>query len=115
MRSGFDGLTWEGEYYTNSLDAIRDFSFVQREFATGPGLVSRSDGSGWKSAAPFTGQAYDASKFDVVDGAWDHDHCYVCEFRLDDGYSYWQNGDGVIVCDTCKDYIMTTYAVRQRA
>lgn len=114
MRSGFEGLTWGGEYYTNSLDALRDFTFVQRLFSTGPGLVSRSDGSGWKVTKPHDGKPFDATRFDVVEGAWDHEHCFVCEFKMTDGYSYWQNRDGVVVSDVCKEYIERTYARRPR-
>ena len=105
MRSGQPITNWGDEYYQSSLTAIKNFEFTNHVFQDGPALVSRPDGSGWKSGTPYRGQEFDPAKADVVEGAWDHDHCYVCGWRLESGDSYWANRDGVTLCDVCHDYV----------
>ena len=107
MRSGFEGNRWEDEYYQSSLRCVDDFSFVQHTFEPGPALVEKAHGTG-HSETPFSGQAFDPDRYEVVQGAWDHDHCYVCEFRFEGGYTFWQNTRGIIVCDVCHEYVQST-------
>jgi len=107
MRSGEPISNWDDEYYQTSLRAIEDFEFTNHVFQTGPALVSRPDGSGWKSGKPYRGQPYDPGQADVVEGSWNHDHCYVCGFRLEPGDSFWANRSGLTLCDVCHDYVDT--------
>jgi hypothetical protein len=51
------------------------------------------------------GGEFDADELDLVQGRWDHEHCIVCYFRIEPGYTYWQNGDGLIVCDVCHQHV----------
>jgi hypothetical protein len=95
---------WEDEYYQRPLRALEDFEFVPKVFVAGP-AVSTPVRDGLVETEPYVGQGYLPSKQRVVEGAWDHETCYVCEWRIDEGYSYWQNQMGVCVCEVCHDYI----------
>ena len=52
-------------------------------------MQNRVGGSRWfpvqggsRVLMPFDGGAYDASRFTVEAGAWDHEHCDVCRERI---------------------------------
>jgi len=105
MRSGDEHDGWEGEYYQRQLRQISDYNFVQKVFAPGPALVELHPSGKWRESRPFEGEKYDESKYKVVENQWDHEHCYVCDWRIDDDYSYWQNASRIILCDVCHEYI----------
>jgi hypothetical protein len=53
----------------------------------------------WKE---FKGEAFDEAEFTKVEGYWDHEHCSVCWFDIEDGYTFWSNKGGVtLLCDEC--------------
>jgi len=106
MRSGYEHDGWDGEYYQSSLRNIAKFDFQQKTFMPYAGLVSQE--GDLRKTVPYTGQDYDELTHTVVPGRWDHEHCYVCGFRIDEGFTYWENSDGLGVCDVCHDYIERT-------
>ena len=69
-------------------------------FHPGPGL--------WNEDRTFLklyrGQKYDPTKWKLVEGAWDHEHCTVCGFTIVDGHSFWHTGEGWCLCDACYEY-----------
>lgn len=98
MKSGDYSISRDDEYHRKEFAEIKDRNFVQRTFASHPAIVAK-DGRQWTE---YHGEPYDSSKFDVVEGMWDHEHCSVCFFTVKDGYTYWENGQQIkILCDAC--------------
>jgi hypothetical protein len=104
-RSGDRIDDYSDEYFQNSLQYIEDYVFVNKVFESSPGLVTMNESS--TETKPYAGEEYDESIQKVVPDAWDHEHCYVCGWRIDDGYSYWQNAGGLVLCDECHHYVST--------
>lgn len=108
-RTGPTGkIDWQDDYYQSGcMSGITSMDFVNHVFVPTPSLKSRKpiDG-GWFSEAQFCGQAYDPAAYDVVPGGWDHDHCGVCFWRIEEGDSYWKNSQGIILCDRCRDCVV---------
>jgi hypothetical protein len=120
MKSGYDnyGGIWGNEYYDEQFDEIEDRTFVQRIFSPEDALVSIAEipsdqfPKGQKFRCyedgtieiPYTGQPYDPSMYKVVKASWGHEHCYVCQFSITEGHSFWINSDGNILCDACHDH-----------
>jgi hypothetical protein len=50
--------------------------------------------------SPYRGQPHDPSLFELVEAAWDHEHCDVCNARVEGGDAYWTN-DGPEHVDLC--------------
>ncbi len=120
MRSGFksyEGI-WGNPYYDEQFAEIVDHDFTQKVFTGGDALISvrpldpsevpahvkarfYRDGT---VEVPYSGQAFDAEKFRLEKGQWGHEHCYVCQFRIEDAHTFWMNGRGRILCDACHDH-----------
>lgn len=52
----------------------------------------------------------DPTRFEVIEGGWDHEHCDVCWARIEDGDTYWPNEDEeagqVDLCEKCYPRVM---------
>ena len=107
MNSGWpaDGRNWRDEYYRIGLDQITDRAFVQLTFSPGPALVEKKPPPGHQAWREYIGQAFDPEEFDLVPNLWDHQHCIVCDFTINPGHTYWRNGQDLIVCDVCHEYV----------
>jgi len=70
-----------------------------------PLVLAKRPVDGYRLEREYTGGEFDADELDLVQGRWDHEHCIVCYFRIEPGYTYWQNGDGLIVCDVCDEHV----------
>jgi len=107
MKSGWpdDGRDWDQEYYRIGLEQLVDRTFVQKTFAPAAALVAKKPVDGYRLEREYTGGEFDADEFELVQGRWDHDHCLVCYFRIEPGHTYWENGDGLIVCDVCHEHV----------
>ena len=83
------------ELQRQQLDECRGRKFVRATFASYPSLRSIEPGA-WDEqnafhvSSPYTGQEYDAEQFEVFDEGWDHEHCHVCNARIEPGDDYWQ-------------------------
>jgi hypothetical protein len=67
--------------------------------------------AGWIASCPYTGQDYDASKFRLQPGGWDHEHCFICMLKIQDGDPYWRStsDDAFALCKGCyKEHLMPT-------
>ncbi|WP_152051014.1 hypothetical protein [Tautonia marina] len=94
----------------NHLDQIPDAEwetfrrccFVPRTFRSYPCLlmIEPMNEDGDRFWAPFRGQPFDPQIFELVEEAWDHEHCDVCNRRIEDGDDYWTN-DGPEHVDLC--------------
>ena len=44
-------------------------------------------------------------QFELLPGGWDHEHCDVCQARIEDGNGYWPNEDESVgqvdLCESC--------------
>ena len=101
MKSGDFSQSREDDYYRKAFGE-RDRHFVQRTFASGPALVSKEDIDGHRMWTIYDGKPFDASKFELVEGMWDHEHCSICWFRIEDGHTYWENDRrSTLFCDAC--------------
>jgi hypothetical protein len=104
MKSGDFCISRDDEYHRKEFGEIEDREFMQHTFSSTPALVA-NDGHTWQE---YTGQAFDSSKFHIVEGMWDHEHCSVCFFTIKDGYTYWENRNRIkILCDACHEAMLT--------
>ena len=110
MRSGYppESYKWDEEYYQVTLRDLGDLNFVQSEFSPKPALVPRKTRQDGLVETEYNGQPFDSDEFELVARRWDHQHCKSCLFRIEEGYSHWQNETGVILCDECHDYVKRT-------
>jgi hypothetical protein len=102
MKSGDYTVSRDDAYYTNEFSKISDSNFVSRVFLTRTALVAKLPVNGHRCTKDYHGGLYDENVFDLVDGTWDHEHCFVCWFSIRDGHSYWENGKRInLLCDAC--------------
>lgn len=72
------GDEWEIEYVKAMLASVRKQRFEKAEWHPRDALV-RNDGS---RATIYTGQPFDSAQYQIGKGAWDHDHCEVCNWTF---------------------------------
>src|SRR5437870_3317205 len=102
MKSGDYSLARDDEYHRKEFAEILDRQFVQRTFSPRAALVAKEPVDGHQAWQDYHGGPYDKSKFDLVPGQWDHEHCSVCYFTITNGYTYWENGRRIkLLCDAC--------------
>lgn len=120
MYSGFDD--YQGirgnEFYEDNLRDISNAPFVHKTFSRRPSLRSKHPLSieqeaisrRWRefkdgtSECPWNEQQYNADLFEKIEDGWDHEHCCICRFTIDSGYTYWENQCEDIVCDACYNH-----------
>jgi hypothetical protein len=102
MKSGDSSIAHDTEYYRREFAEIRDRHFEQRTFSSKPALIAKEPVDGYRMWQDYHGEPYERSKFDLVEGMWDHEHCSVCWFTIKDGYTYWENDKRIkLLCDAC--------------
>lgn len=74
--------------------------FIQKTFHPYPYLATPLNEEGGTFYAPFRGQPYDSNMYELIEGGWNHEHCDVCDARIEDGDAYWTN-DGPEHVDLC--------------
>ena len=74
--------------------------FIQTTFRPYPSLAAPLNQEGGTFSVPFRGQPYDCSRYEMIDGGWDHEHCDVCNVRIAEDDTYWTN-DGPDHVDLC--------------
>jgi hypothetical protein len=59
---------------------------------------------GHKVLIPYEGGAFDNSTFSIEKGAWNHEHCHVCQTNIPAMTLCWVTEDGpyIILCVECK-------------
>lgn len=86
------------------FDVARKYRYVNTVFHSGPCLVAlEPNEEGWFASWPYHGQEYNQSKCRLEPGGWDHDHCFICTKRIEDGDPWWEPiADSEIgLCDAC--------------
>src|SRR5262245_40066827 len=108
----------ELEISPEQLDTFRRCTFARRVFTPRPSLWAkrpldhcdlppdpRAVGKEWHVSKPYTGEPFDPEEYELREGDWDHEHCDVCWFKVEDGTRYWPNVDPdagqVDLCATC--------------
>jgi hypothetical protein len=108
MKSGDYSVDRISESFKKQFSEIRDRAFVQRTFSTRSALVATEQVNGHRMTKDYHGGAYDESKFTLVPGTWDHEHCSVCWFKITNGFTYWENAKRIkILCDACHEAFAT--------
>jgi hypothetical protein len=90
MKSGDFSISRDDENYRKTFACIRDRHFTQHTFSSRAALVAKEPVNGHRMWQEYRGEPYDKSKFDLVEGMWDHEHCSACWFTIKDGYTYWE-------------------------
>ena len=87
---------------------LRKIEWRFAEWQPRPALVGRNGGA----MHEYWGQSYDPTRFDLVDDAWDHDHCEFCWATVSSepswgGYSSaYTDTDGYWICPICFERII---------
>jgi len=102
MKSGDYMVSRDTDYYRKAFSEISDHNFIQRTFSSHPALVAKEPVNGHRMWKDYHGEPYDTSRFDLVEGKWDHEHCSVCWFTIEEGHTYWENEKRIkLLCDAC--------------
>jgi len=81
-------------------ETFRRCRFIQKTFLPYSCLATPLNEEGGTCYAPFRGQPYDPNACELIEEGWDHEHCDVCNTRIEDSDSYWTN-DGPEHVDLC--------------
>jgi hypothetical protein len=91
------------------LADLRRCRFEQRQFELYPSLkaIESTTAEGqWYEEVPYHGQPFDPTKYRLIDGGWNHEHCYICWATITAGDRYWPNidieaGGEIDLCEAC--------------
>ena len=107
MKSGDFSISRDNDNHRKWFSEIKDKAFEQRIFSTHAALVAKESVNGHRMWKEYDGGSFDESKFDLVEGMWDHEHCSVCFFTIKDGFTYWRNTRGIkLLCDACHEALL---------
>ena len=97
---------WRGLTMTKTEleEYARTFKYAQKTFVTKSSLIKILPiEKGWVSEFPWDGEPYDSSKYTLQPDGWDHEHCFVCGLRVENGDSWWAASppDQLGLCEEC--------------
>ena len=108
MKSGDPTLSRNDDYSRGEFVRLRGHPFTQRTFHPQPALLAREPVNGHRLWQNYHGGPFDATQFELVEAMWDHEHCAVCFFSIQDGHTFWSDEGGVtLLCDACHDALAT--------
>ncbi len=102
------GTEWSWADVRLQVEACESTTWTPRRWKPRPALVDREG----RTATPYGGQPFDPAKTELVEGAWDHDHCEICGWKLmevDDparAFGYVSPNEDWI-CTECHDQFLT--------
>ncbi len=109
IRSGDTAEDRRSDYLKSEFDEILDKEFIQTTFAKVSALVSKNRTDNQRHWKEYHGANYDEQEFELVEDAWDHEHCSVCLFKIKPGNTYWYNKKRIkLLCDECHDFLLQT-------
>jgi hypothetical protein len=74
----------ECEEFARSLRFVREFYSDQDM------LITREpDDAGFYVSGVYKGEPFDETRFEVVRGGWDHEHCHICYAKVMAGEEWW--------------------------
>ena len=68
--------------------------------------LRQRDHEEWVASFSFRGGSFDEAKFELVPGGWDHEHCEICNKRVENGDWYWKSS-GPAEIDFCTECFPT--------
>jgi hypothetical protein len=82
---------------------LRDLLLERGVFRPMPSLARLNPRTGQAvEVAPYHGQPYDPRQGRVLEGGWDHEHCFVCQKQIREGDTCWIHDEPqVVLCDAC--------------
>ncbi|MFL5740225.1 MAG: hypothetical protein ACJ75B_08405 [Flavisolibacter sp.] len=92
----------ELSYLLDTVDYLRQFSWIYKVWKPTPALIGKSGGS----STQYVGQQFDSKYFDLVEDGWKHDHCEICFTTISNKESYgdtdgYENDNGDWICKEC--------------
>jgi hypothetical protein len=85
-------------------DALGDTparDFRRRIFSCSPAMVKKQPVNGHRMWTEYDPATFSDAEYDIVPGMWDHEHCSVCGEKIQEGDTFWQNSQKLILCLTC--------------
>jgi hypothetical protein len=85
-------------------DDARRMRYARKTFTPKPSLIARkSNAEGWYQEMPYDGGPSDSKKYRMKKGGWDHQHCFLCGKRIEDGDPWWAAlpPNTVGLCEEC--------------
>jgi len=110
--ANYDGI-WGNAYYDDEAKPLLGLQFTQRTFQKTPALVAIHVKNGFREEVPYVGQPFDSHKWKLVASKWDHEHCAVCQFSIEEGMTYWSTEDNRrLLCDACYGHYLKRKSTR---
>lgn len=91
----------ELESLRENIKYARQEHWKLRQWFARPALVDKSGGS----SRLYIGQSFDSHYMDLVDNAWTHDHCEVCETDISEGMEAFYS-DKSWLCKSCYEWFI---------
>jgi hypothetical protein len=86
--------------------SVRTKSFLRQSYTAEDMLIARElNEAGYHASFPYHGGPYDETRFRLVRGGWDHDHCYLCLATINPGDEWWaaEPPDELGLCLECHE------------
>ena len=86
------------------VEGSRRRTYHRQPYAAEDMLIAREPNeAGLFASHPHDGRPFDTTRFRLIKGGWDHDHCYVCFAKILPGDVWWAAAppDEVGLCLAC--------------
>jgi hypothetical protein len=91
-----DGREFKLSNLRDELSWARTLLWSKQLWKAKDALIDKSSGT----TALFIGQKYDSKYFDLIENAWNHDHCDICFAKIEIGDTVYES-DSQLVCQFC--------------
>jgi hypothetical protein len=69
---------------------VRRLALVRERFASKNMLIARDPNeAGYYISSAYNGETFDDTRFKLVRGGWDHQHCFLCDHKVWPGDEWW--------------------------
>ncbi len=69
---------------------VRTLRFVRRPYSDQDMLLTlQPNDAGYYASSVYHGEPFDPTRYRVVRGGWDHEHCYLCWAKVLPGEEWW--------------------------
>jgi hypothetical protein len=85
-------------------EIARGLKYHHQPYTAEDMLIAREPNeAGFFASHPHDGRTFDTSRFRLVKGGWDHDHCFICSATVKPGDVWWaaEPPDEVGLCLAC--------------
>jgi hypothetical protein len=87
-------------------ERVRAKTFMRQTYTAEDMLIAREPNeAGYYASHPYHGGPFNAARFRLVRGGWDHDHCFICAATIKPGDEWWAASppDEVGLCLACHE------------